>query len=106
MINIIIADDQKIVRDGIKMILSLDDEIRVKAEAKNGSELLEIIPENIPDVILMDIRMPVMDGIKATQLINEKYPQIKIIILTTFNENEYIFKALKNGADGLYIKRF
>ncbi|QTL99120.1 response regulator [Iocasia frigidifontis] len=104
MINTIIVDDQPIVRDGIKMILSLDDKINILGEAENGKQALEMIPKKIPDVVLMDIRMPVMNGVEATKLIKEKYPDIKIIILTTFNEDEFIFNGLKNGADGYILK--
>lgn len=104
MINTIIVDDQQIVRDGIKMILSLDNQINLLGEAVNGKQLLEMIPEKMPDVILMDIRMPIIDGVEATKLIKEKYPDIKIIILTTFNEDEFIFNGLKNGADGYILK--
>lgn len=104
MINVILADDQEIVREGIKMILSLDNEINILGEAENGKQLLEVLSEKTPDVILMDIRMPIMDGVEATRLIKEKYPNIKVIILTTFNEDEYIFKGLKNGADGYILK--
>ncbi|PRX29357.1 LuxR family two component transcriptional regulator [Orenia metallireducens] len=104
MINTIVVDDQKIVRDGLKMILSLDDQINILGEAGNGKELMEIVPEMMPDVILMDIRMPIMDGVETTKAIKEKYPDIKIIILTTFNEDEFIFKGLKNGANGYILK--
>lgn len=104
MIDVILVDDQKIVREGIKMILSLDNEINVIGEAKNGENLLNMISSKTPDVILMDIRMPVMDGVEATRIIKEKYPQIKVIILTTFNQDEYIFRGLKNGADGYILK--
>lgn len=105
MINVILVDDQEIVREGIKMILSLDQEIKIIKEAENGKELLELLEEiELPDVILMDIRMPIMDGVKATKLIKEKYKNIKVIILTTFNEDEYIFQGIKNGADGYILK--
>lgn len=86
------------------MILSLDNKINILGEAENGKQALEMIPEKIPDVVFMDIRMPVMDGVKATKLIKEKYPDIKIIILTTFNEDEFIFNVLKNGVDGYILK--
>ncbi len=104
MINIVIADDQEIVREGLKMILSLNEEIQIIAEASNGKELLNLVDLNKPDVVLMDIRMPEMDGIEATRHLKEKYPDIKIVILTTFNEDEYIFEGLKNGADGYILK--
>lgn len=105
MINIILVDDQKIVREGIKMILSLEEEINIMEEAENGKQLLEILSDGkIPDVILMDVRMPIMDGVEATKIIKENYKNIKVIILTTFNEDEYIFKGIKNGADGYILK--
>ena len=105
MINIILVDDQKIVREGIKMILILEEEINIMEEAENGKQLLEILSDGkIPDVILMDVRMPIMDGVEATKIIKENYKNIKVIILTTFNEDEYIFKGIKNGADGYILK--
>lgn len=104
MINVILVDDQLIVREGIKMILSLDDEINVLREAENGRQLLEILQETRPNVILMDVRMPIMDGVEATRIVKERYNDIKVIILTTFNEDEYIFKGIKNGADGYILK--
>ena len=105
MINIILVDDQKIVREGIKMILSLEDEINIMDEAENGRQLLEILNDDkLPDVILMDVRMPIMDGVEATKIIKKNYKNIKVIILTTFNEDEYIFDGIKNGADGYILK--
>ncbi|QHQ63385.1 response regulator [Anaerocolumna sedimenticola] len=104
MITIIIADDQDIIREGLKMILSLDDNVKIIGEAENGKQLLEILSFEQPDVILMDIRMPVMDGIEATAVVKRLYPNVKIIILTTFDEDEYLFGSLKNGADGYVMK--
>lgn len=105
MINVILVDDQKIVREGIKMILSLDDEIKVVNEAENGKELVEFLKTNeYPDVILMDVRMPIMDGVQATKIVKDNFKNIKVIILTTFNEDEYIFDGIKNGADGYILK--
>jgi DNA-binding NarL/FixJ family response regulator len=104
MINVFIVDDQEIVREGLKMILSLHKEIEIVGEACNGEDLLNQLTSVTAEVILMDIRMPVMDGIEATRLVKEKYPHIKIIILTTFDEDEYIFDVLKNGADGYTLK--
>ncbi|MCM3569794.1 response regulator transcription factor [Neobacillus mesonae] len=102
--EIIIVDDQGIVRDGLKMLLSLNEEIQVIGEAANGEELLSLLKTKVPDVILMDIRMPVMNGIEATKAVKAQYPKVKVIILTTFNEDEYIFNGLKNGADGFMLK--
>lgn len=104
MINIIIAEDQKIVREGIKMILSLDKEINVVGEVENGQELIKFLENVTPDIILMDVRMPLIDGVKATKIIKDKYKDVKVIILTTFNEDEYIFKAIKYGAEGYILK--
>ncbi|KHD34860.1 LuxR family transcriptional regulator [Clostridium acetobutylicum] len=104
MIDVIIVDDQEIVREGLKMILGLNNEFNVIGEASNGAELLTLLEHQSPNVILMDIRMPVMDGIEATRLVKENYPDLKVIILTTFNEDEFIFDVLKNGADGYVLK--
>ncbi|MGD8190661.1 response regulator transcription factor [Brevibacillus ginsengisoli] len=104
MTDIIIVDDQTIVREGLKMIMSLYEDINIIGEAANGEELLSLLQIALPDVILMDIRMPVMDGIEATKAVKEKYPDVKVIILTTFDEDEFIFGCLKNGADGYILK--
>ena len=104
MINVILADDQKLVREGLKMLLSLDTDINVTAEAENGEQLIHLLNISLPDVILMDVRMPVMNGVEATGIIKKLYPKVKIIILTTFNEDEYIFNGIKNGADGYILK--
>ncbi|AOC89744.1 response regulator transcription factor [Bacillus sp. L381] len=102
--DIIIVDDQQIVREGLKMILSLHEEINIVGEASNGEHLLDLLKHTRPEIILMDIRMPIMDGIEATKLVKERYPDIKVIILTTFNDSEYIFTGLKSGADGYILK--
>ncbi|WP_236336852.1 response regulator [Paenibacillus auburnensis] len=102
--EILIVDDQGIVRDGLKMILSLYEEIAIVGEAANGEELLTLLQSKVPDVILMDIRMPVMNGIEATAIVKQLYPGVKVIILTTFDEDEYIFDGLRSGADGYILK--
>ena len=104
MIRVMIADDQVIVREGLKKILSLDNEIEVVSEASNGYEVLENLSKHIVDIILMDVRMPKMDGIKCSNLVKKDYPNIKIIILTTFNEDDYIFDGIDSGISGYLLK--
>lgn len=104
MINIIIADDQKLVREGIKMLLSLYTEVKIIGEATNGIELLNLMKNKLPDVVLMDVRMPLMNGIECTKIIKNSYKTVKIIILTSFNNDEYIFDSINSGADGYLLK--
>jgi len=102
-IRVLIVDDQPVVRDGLKMILSLDSEIEVVATASNGKQAVDLCDRNV-DIVLLDIRMPLMDGVQTTKLIKKTYPQVKIIILTTFSDDQYIFEALKNGASSYLLK--
>ena len=102
-IKVIIADDSDFVRDGMRIILSVDEEFEVLGCAKNGKEALELCMKEKADVILMDIQMPVMDGIEATKEI-VKRGLGKVLILTTFDADELVDKALKNGAGGYLIK--
>lgn len=104
MIKLLIADDQQLIRDSLKIVLETKDSIEVVGAVANGVEVIRAIRENKPDVILMDIRMPEMDGVQCTQIIKENYPEIKIIILTTFDDDEYVFSALKYGASGYLLK--
>ena len=104
MIKVLIVDDQSLIREGLRMMLSLYDNIFLVGEASNGKEAIEILGNKEVDLVLMDIRMPIMDGVEATRIIKEKYPEVKVLILTTFNEDEYIFEGLKNGADGYLLK--
>ena len=102
-IRVIIADDSDFVRDGMKIILDVDDDFEVIGCAANGREACELAEKDPPDVILMDIQMPVMDGIEATGYITERGLG-KVLILTTFDEDELVQAALKNGAKGYLIK--
>lgn len=102
-IKIIIADDSDFVRDGMKIILDVDDDFDVIGCARNGREAIEIAKENVPDIFLMDIQMPEMDGIEATKYIVENNLG-KVLILTTFDDDELVQNALKNGAKGYLIK--
>jgi len=104
MINVLIAEDQAIVRNGLKMIIEQDADIFVAAEAENGKDALSLLETVQIDLILMDVRMPVMDGLEATKQIRAKYPHIKILILTTFNDEEYAIRAFQEGANGFLLK--
>ena len=103
MIKILIADDQELIRDSLRIVLSGNTDFSVNTAA-NGIEVVRAVRRDKPDVILMDIRMPEMDGVQCTQIIKENYPEIKIIILTTFDDDEYNFSALKHGASGYLLK--
>ncbi|MDP4181928.1 MAG: response regulator transcription factor [Bacillota bacterium] len=103
-IKVMIVDDQRLMRDGLKTILDLEKDISVIHLAENGKDALDKIPLEAPDVVLMDIRMPIMNGVECTLAIKEKYPQIKVLILTTFDDDEYIIDALRNGAVGYILK--
>lgn len=103
MIKILIADDQELIRDSLRIVLAGNPDFSVYTAA-NGIEVIRAVRKDKPDVILMDIRMPEMDGVQCTQIIKENYPEIKIIILTTFDDDEYIFSALKHGASGYLLK--
>ena len=104
MIKILIADDQDLIRESLKIILDMNSDIKVIGLAENSNKVLEIVQKHLPDIILMDIRMPELDGVLCTKIIKEKYPDVKIIILTTFDDDEYVFYALKYGASGYLLK--
>ena len=104
MIKVLIADDQDLIRESLKIVLDLNKDMEVIGIAENGQVVLELIKKNLPDVILMDVRMPEMDGVLCTKIVKEKYPDVKIIILTTFDDDEYVFYALKYGASGYLLK--
>ena len=104
MIKILIADDQELIRESLKIILSTNNEFEVIDTVGSGKEVVESIRRHIPDIILMDVRMPDMDGVQCTKFVKEVYPEIKVILLTTFDDDEYIFSALKYGASGYLLK--
>lgn len=103
-IKVLIVDDEKLIREGLKIILSTYEDIEVVGLGSNGQEALEFIRKNQVDVVLMDIRMPVCDGVLGTRIIKEEFEDIKILILTTFDDREYIHEALKYGASGYLLK--
>lgn len=104
MIRIVIADDQLLMRDALKTILEVQPDFEVAGMAENGLQALEMADTLHPDVILLDIRMPVMNGVECIRQLHRKHSDIKVIMLTTFNEEEYIVEALTNGASGYILK--
>ena len=103
-IQIAIADDYKIFRDGIKKCIENESSLEVILEVENGQELIEGIEKKMPDVIIMDLKMPVMDGIEATGIIKKKYPGIKILVVTMYGENKFISHLMEIGANGYLLK--
>ena len=103
-IKVLIVDDQNLMRDGLKTILETQNDIEVCGLASDGLNALKKVEETVPDVVLMDIRMPNMDGVECTKAIKSKYKDIKIIMLTTFDDREYIVNALSYGASGYILK--
>ncbi len=103
-VNVIVVDDEKLIREGLKIILSTYEDIEVVGVASDGREALSLCKKEDIQVVLMDIRMPNCDGVLGTRIIKEQFPDIKILILTTFNDKEYIHEALKFGASGYLLK--
>ncbi|MBL4954810.1 response regulator transcription factor [Neobacillus sp. OS1-32] len=104
MIKIMVVDDQSLMRDGLATILSLRNELEVVGTACDGQDAFEKAKRLIPDIILMDIRMPGTNGVDGTKLIREEMPEIKVLMLTTFKDSELIFEALEEGASGYLLK--
>lgn len=104
MIKIVIADDQELIRQSLKVVLSVNEDIEVVDAVSNGEEAVRSVAKYRPDVVLMDIRMPGIGGVESTARIKSRYPNTKVIVLTTFDDDEYIFGALKNGASGYLLK--
>ncbi|RCX23455.1 LuxR family two component transcriptional regulator [Fontibacillus phaseoli] len=104
MIRILLAEDQAMVRQGLKMMIESDDELRVTSEAANGKEAVELNERHLFDLVILDIQMPVMNGLEAGRLIRKRWPERKVLILTTFNDDEYALEALKGGASGYLLK--
>jgi two-component system, NarL family, response regulator LiaR len=104
MIRLLICDDQYVVREGLKAIFETDASLQVVGTAADGAEALEMIPQLQPDLVLMDLKMPVMNGVQATRHIRQKYPGIKILVLTTYDADEWVFDAIRTGRRGIYSK--
>ena len=104
MIKVLIVDDQELFRESLKVVLGVSENIRVTDAVSGVSQALASAEQERPDVVLMDIRMPGMDGVEGTRLFKKRWPEVKVIVLTTFDDDEYIFGALKNGASGYLLK--
>ena len=103
-IRILLVDDQSLFREGLRTLLSIWDDLEVVGEAGNGQEALTAVAQLAPDVVLMDLRMPVLDGVATTRQISQNYPNSKVIVLTTFDDDEYVFDGLRAGAVGYLLK--
>ncbi len=104
IIRVLLVDDQSLIREGLKALLELEQDIEVVAEAENGRDAIDLIGKFQPDVVMMDIRMPIMDGVAATREIRQKFSDVKVLVLTTFDNDEYVSAALQNGAMGYLLK--
>lgn len=104
MIRVLLVDDQALIRQGLKALLELETDLTIVGEAENGQKAIDLSEHLQPDVILMDVRMPIMDGVVATGEIEKRCKKIKILVLTTFDDDEYVKAALQNGAMGYLLK--
>lgn len=104
MIRVLICDDQDVVLEGLKAILKTAPGIEVAGAANDGAEAVELISQIRPDVVLMDLKMPGMNGIQATQRIREQFPQVRVLVLTTYDADEWVFDAIRSGASGYMLK--
>ena len=104
MIRVLLVDDQPLFRQGLADLLALHEDLEIVGEANHGGEAIELVATIQPDVILMDVRMPICNGVEATRVIHQTYPWIKIMVLTTFDEDEYIWQSLQAGALGYILK--
>jgi len=103
-IRVLVVDDHTIVRDGICALLRLAGDMEVVGEAANGREALEMVRKSMPNVLLMDIAMPIMDGLEATRRIRKECPQVKVLVLTQYDDKEYVFPVIEAGASGFISK--
>ena len=103
--KIILVDDHKLFRDGLKFVINQIDDMEVVAEASNGLEFLELLEDNKPDLVLMDISMPELDGVQATRQAIEKYPNIKILVISMYCDEEYYYQMIQAGVMGFVLER-
>ena len=103
-IRVLVVDDHTVVRDGISALLALSGDIEVVGEANNGNEAMEMVKKLAPDIVLMDIAMPVMGGLEATRRIHKEFPDTKVLVLTQYDDKEYFFPVIESGASGFISK--
>lgn len=103
-IRLLLVDDQQIVRQGLRSLLEVKSDLIVVGEAENGQQAITQVETLQPDVVLMDVRMPIMDGVAATRLIGQQFSQTKVLVLTTFDDDEYVSQAMRAGARGYLLK--
>lgn len=104
MIKVLLVDDQGLIRQGLRALLELEPDLEIVGEAENGEQAINLVAKFQPDVVLLDIRMPIMDGVAATREIQKRFAETKILVLTTFDDDEYVSAALQNGAMGYLLK--
>ena len=102
--KVIICDDQAIIRDGLELLLKLEKDIDVVGLAQDGAEAVDLVARTSPDLVLMDLKMPIMNGVEATRKICAHYPNTKVLVLTTFDDDEWVFDAIRAGASGYLLK--
>lgn len=103
-IEVVVADDHQLFRQGLKSLLEMEDNLKIIGEAKTGREAIELVQDKEPDVVLMDIKMPRMNGVDATRKIKEEYPDIHVLMLTVFDDESHILDAIQAGASGYFLK--
>jgi len=101
--HILICDDQDIINEGLKLILESQEDFSVMT-ASDGAQAVDIVAENQPDLVLMDLKMSIMNGVKATEIIKQRFPSVKVLILTTYGDDDWLFDAIRSGADGFLLK--
>ena len=104
MIKVLICDDQALIRDSLEMLLKLEPGIKVVGLAQDGAEAVEMVNADAPDLVLMDLKMPEMNGVEATRRIRAQHPEIKVLVLTTYDDDEWLFDAIRAGASGYLLK--
>jgi DNA-binding NarL/FixJ family response regulator len=102
--KVIICDDQALIRDGLELLLKLERDIEIVGLAQDGTEAVELVDSKAPDLVLMDLKMPGMNGVEATRQIRTHHPEIKVLVLTTYDDDEWLFDAIRAGASGYLLK--